>query len=177
MTTGSSEHADALLLRDAASAASAAGEPWQRPEPPPSARYTIVGDSLRVETGEGVTEVVHYDIPTLLGQAGRYASDGAWAEADGLVAERDALKAWILTVLDRVPEAYGHEGPPEQIIDRWLDDLVNVYDAGRALGAAWGAATARDPVDLAAVQHAEEALAAALDRVRTDEEGDTDARG
>lgn len=71
MTTGPTDNTDAILLRDLAARSPdhAGPEPWhQQPEPVPTVRYSIVGDSLQVETGEGVTEVVLYDIPTLIAQ-------------------------------------------------------------------------------------------------------------
>lgn len=80
------------------------------------------------------------------------------------------LQAWVDTTLDRVPDSYGTEPPATAVIDRWLDDLVNLHDkAGE-----WRVAR-EETWDQPALLVAEAALAEAVDRVRTDEEGETDA--
>lgn len=70
-------------------------EPWQKPEPSPAAKYSVVGDSLSVEVGEGVTEVTLYDIPTLLAAAGRPADRGpGYRQAIADLRDLGAIAAW-----------------------------------------------------------------------------------
>lgn len=145
MTTGSSRDMDALLLRDLARAG---GRDGIAPE------HTGPRDPLDIEYWR---EQVRQD-PSIIGAA--------------LIASLEEiarLRAWVDTVLDRVPEAYGDDAPAEVVIDRWLNDLVDLYDAAGYWRTEYqlGRAGVAMPSTYKA---AGEALAAAYDRVRTDEE-------
>lgn len=150
MTTGSTDNVDATLLRDLARAGGPEGLPPEHATPAQALADKV--DDL-------------YDqLSKLRGERDEFAA---------YAAQVGDQRQWIETVLDRVPEAYGDLEKPEAVIDRWLDDLVNVYDAVGYWRAEYqlGRAGVAMPSTYKA---ASESLAAAFDRVRTDEEGETD---
>lgn len=91
------------------------------------------------------------------------------------LAQLEGIQRWVESVLDRVPEAYGDRDKPEEIIDRWLDDLLRFADHVRDWRRQWVDTSTEDFPPTASGQ-ALAALIEAADRIRVgDEEEDTDA--
>lgn len=134
--------------------------------PTPESDALLLRDLARAGGPDGIAKYPQSDVDSVaLVEAADDAAD---------LAHLDRLKAWILTVLDRVPEAYGDRDKPERIIDLWLDDLTNLHAAVKAWREWAGGPFEPVPGKDGPWLDAHNGIVTAFDRIRTDEEENTD---